>query len=39
MIWLILSSRNCGLNLEKKQQTIRVDLGEDWKPYDQKRNT
>lgn len=23
----------------KQQQTIRVDLGEDWKPYDQKRNT
>lgn len=31
-----MSSRNCGLNIEKKQQTIRVDLGEDWKPYDQK---
>lgn len=24
---------------KKQQQTIRVDLGEDWKPYDQKRNT
>lgn len=24
---------------KKTQQTIRVDLGEDWKPYDQKRNT
>lgn len=24
--------------LKKEQQTIRVDLGEDWKPYDQKRN-
>lgn len=24
---------------KKQQQTIRVDLGEDWKLYDQKRNT